>query len=116
MVDKKKDGGKDTRKNKRVSDFVSKRTEVDELVDIASVFNTDITLYSVDFLKGSKGQNGQANEYCFIAFRKENEETLYGFSCGGMVVVRKMHEVVAANALPCVAKFIKVNDKYYDVE
>jgi len=104
----------------RAGEFVSKRTEVDEAVDITSVLGVDVTLVSVDFLKGNKGTEGKANEYCFIAFRKDGVDTLFGFSCGGMVVVRKMHEIVAANALPCLAKFslVKGNNgrDYYDVE
>lgn len=100
-------------KGRRVGDVVTKRSEVDKQVLITEILGQDVLVTTVDVLKGDK------NDYVFISFNKPNDKTLYGFSCGGMVVVRKLKEVVDKSALPITAKFVEVQGNthnYYDVE
>jgi len=116
MVEQKKSKEMDVKKMRHVDQYVTKRREVDEQINIEDIFGIEITVTSCDFLTGNKGVGGAHNEYCFIALLKDGDTTTYGFSCGGMVIVRKMREVSAANAFPVRAKFSKVNEKYFDVE
>jgi len=100
-------------KARRVGDVVTKRSEVDKQVLITDILGQDVTIVAVDVLKGDK------NDYVFISFNKPNDKVLYGFSCGGMVVVRKLKEVVDKRSLPIIAKFTEVQGNthsYYDVE
>jgi len=92
----------------RVSDHVTKRSEVDKVVKMVDFFDQELTISKVDFLKGQKG------DYCFITFNVDGDDTLFGVSCGGAVVVRKLREVCEKGKLPVLAKITMVKN-YYDI-
>jgi len=93
----------------RVSDYVTKRQEVDKQIKIDDIIDQEVSIKSIDVL------NGQTGEYLFISLYQEGEKDLFGFSCGGKVVVRKLKEVKDKNGFPCLATFRKVKN-YFDVE
>lgn len=100
----------------RVSDLIRTPAEWEEFdqVNLDEWCNFDVIIHDAMFFESNDYQNdnGSAREWCIIKFEDPQSHRMMTTATGGMVVVRKLHQLMAykvrgeeRNLLPCVGQF-----------
>lgn len=82
-------------------------TEPEDILELDSLLNTPLAILDAEL------RDGEYGEFLFITFR-DQQGRLLAFTTGGVIIMRKLQAIKAANRFPVLAT-ITQNDKYYDI-
>lgn len=100
---------------KRVSDFI---TDAQFYPDVAKkplveALDKDAFLIDAAVITDFETEYGKS-DFALMLFQDQADGTQYTVICGGVVVVRKIKELLAKQLLPLIAKLTKVG-RFYDI-
>lgn len=97
-------------KPKTFGDLKTPQFDVDEYVKTVELLDQPIVVDDFMMLEGNKGP------YATVKAHFPKGKATIGFSCGGVVVMKKLQQAKEADALPLPGKIVKVPGKdYYDI-